>query len=109
MSRQDVVNQFAVHVGQADVAAAETEGQPLMIQTELMENGGVYVVDRGGVVDHRVAEVVGAAVGQARLESTSGNEDGVAVDVMIAADRVVDLGRVRGAAHFAGPQDDGGF
>ena len=44
LSRQDVVDYLAVHIGQADVAPAEAEGQTLVVQTELMENGGVYVV-----------------------------------------------------------------
>ena len=56
-------------VGQAVVAALELEGQPGVVDAQAVEDRGVQVVDVDRVLDDVVAEVVGLAVGDARLGS----------------------------------------
>ena len=50
------------HVGQAEVAALEAEGEPLVVDAQQVEHRGVQVVDVDHVLDGVVAELVGLAV-----------------------------------------------
>ena len=53
------MNDVAVHVGQAHVAAAEAEGQPRVVDAEQVQHRGVQVVDLDLVLDRLVAVLVG--------------------------------------------------
>ena len=64
-SRQQVADHVAGDVGEAEVAAAEAIGQPLVVDAEQVQDGGVQVVDVDRVRGDVVAEVVGRAVGDA--------------------------------------------
>ena len=57
-----VLHHLAGDVGQAEVAALEAVGQPLVVDAEQVQDRGVQVVDVDGVLDGVVAEVVGLAV-----------------------------------------------
>ena len=61
-----------VHVGQAEVAALEAVGQPLVVDAEQVQHRGVQVVDVDDVLDGVVAELVGRAVGDAALDAAAG-------------------------------------
>ena len=50
-SRQDVGDDLAVHIGEAEVAAAEAEGQAFMIQSHEVQDRGVQVMDVDFVFD----------------------------------------------------------
>ena len=65
-SRQDRRDHLPGDVGQAEVAALELVGQPGVVDPEEAEDRGVEVVDVDDVLDRRVAEFVGRAVGDAR-------------------------------------------
>ncbi len=61
------------------------------------------------VADDRVAEIVGFAVNQARLEAAAGDQGGEAVGVVGAAVGFLHLAVLAegGAAELAAPDDDG--
>ena len=67
-SCQNRSHDFAGNVGQAEVAALVAVGEPLVVDAQQVQHRGVQVVDVDEVVDGVVAELVGRAVGDARLE-----------------------------------------
>ena len=50
---------MAVHVGQAEVAALESEGEPFVVDAEQVQDRGLEVVDVDRVAGDVHAEVVG--------------------------------------------------
>ena len=56
-----------------------------MVQTEKMKDGGMEVVRCGNVLDGFESELVGAAIGCARLHACSRQPTGKAVRVVVAA------------------------
>src|SRR5260370_1740182 len=106
-SGQHLSNYVSVNVSETHVAAAETIGQPLVIETKLVQDSGMNVVNRGRILRHAVSELIRTPVRAASLESAAGEEDRVTVDVVIASHSVDDLRGVRRAAHLTGPEDDG--
>ena len=98
------MDDFAVDVGQAHVAAAEAVGESLVIDAQEVQDRGVEVVDLDLVLDGVVAVVVGGAVDGAAFDPAAGQPDGEAVGVVVAA---VGSLRHRGAAEFAAPDDQG--
>ena len=55
--REDLADDSAMNVRQAEVAAAVTEGEPLVVQTRQVKNGGVEVVHVADIVDGMNAEI----------------------------------------------------
>src|SRR5207248_287381 len=104
-SRQKVVNDFAVHVREPEVAAGVAVGEPLVVDAEHVEQRRVQVVDRNALVHGAEAEFVRGAVAGPALEAAAGHEHGEAVRVVVAAVAAFGDG---GAAELAAP-DDGGF
>ena len=45
MSRENLVHDLSVHVGQPEVTALEAVRQPLVVEAELMQDGGVQIVN----------------------------------------------------------------
>ena len=84
------------------IAAAETEGESFVVETEQMQDRGVKVVDLDGVVDGLVAVVIGGSVGHSALDATPGQPEAEAERIVVAS--VASLGE-GSAAEFAGPND----
>ena len=59
---EDVVDDVAVDVGEAVLAALEFVGEGGVVDAELVEDGGLEVVDVDAVLGDIVPEVVGGAV-----------------------------------------------
>jgi hypothetical protein len=55
-SRQKIINHFPVHIGKAIVAALVAVDEPFVVDAELVEDGGVQVVDVDAVAHDVVAE-----------------------------------------------------
>src|SRR5262245_1240887 len=85
-SRNDLLDDFAVNVGQAIIAALEAVGQLFVIETEAVQNGRLQIVNVNRPVGNAETEIVGRPVGQARLDTAASEEHGVTVRVMIAAE-----------------------
>ena len=107
LSGEDRLDDLAVHVGQAEVAALEAVGQPGVLDPQQVQDRGVEVVDLDRVLDDVVGEVVGLAVDEARLDAAAGQPDREAARVMVAA--VIRGGelalRVDRPAELAAPDD----
>ena len=113
--RNDVMDYFAVDVGQAEVAAGVAVGEFFVVEAEELEHGGVEVVDVDTVLDGLESEFVGGAVDVSAFNAASGEPGGEAVVVVIAA---VDFSCVGagsgkfdggGASEFAATKDEGVF
>ena len=105
--REEVFDDVAVDVGEAEVAAGVGVGEFFVIEAEEVEDGGVHVVHVDFVGDGVVAEVVGLAEGEAGFDAGAGEPLAEAAGVVVAAGAVA-LG-VGGAAEFAAPPDEGVF
>ena len=82
---EDSAYDLAVNVGQAMIASAVTERQLFVVDSQLVKNRRMDVVNVDGVAGHAVSKVVALAVGETPLESTARHEDGVRIHVMIAS------------------------
>ena len=91
-----------MHVRQAEVAAAEAVGQPLVVEPQQMQDGRVQVVESEDVLDRVIAILVGRTVNRAALDSTPGQPHAEAEWVMVAS---VDALHKRGSAELARPDD----
>src|SRR5271157_5255514 len=85
VSRQDSLDHLAGDIRQAVVASLMLEGQTLVVDAKQREYRGVEVMDVNRVGDDVVAERVGLAVSQTRLDSTPRGPDGEAAGMMVAA------------------------
>ncbi len=104
-SGEEFGDDFAVDVGEAEVAALEAVGEAGVIEAEEVEEGGVEVVDVDGVAGGVEAEVVGFAMGMARLHAAAGEEHGEAVGMMVATIvSTLDHGR---PTELTAPDDEG--
>ena len=65
-SREDLLYEFAMHVGEAEITAGVAVGEALVVNAEEVQDGGVDVVNIDGSFDRKVAEVVELAVAGAR-------------------------------------------
>src|SRR5579863_5393718 len=107
-SGENVVHDLTAHVGQAEVAAAVKKRQLGVIEAELVEHGGMEVMDMDGILHGFPAEIVSGSVGQTLLEAASGHHHGVA-QVVVAAATVFEAGvsvARRRAAELAADHDD---
>src|SRR5438105_1552505 len=85
VSRQQRFHHLAADVGQAEIAALETIGQPLVIEAEEVQERGLEVVDVHGIFGDVVAKIVRLAEGDAALDAAAGQPDRIATRVMVAA------------------------
>jgi hypothetical protein len=58
-------------IGEADVPARVEISQFLMIESQLVKNRGPEVVNRSGILNSVVAEVISRAINRAPLESST--------------------------------------
>ena len=96
---------MAVHVGQAKVTAIVTVGEFLVVQSQLMEDGGVQIVHVHLAFHGMVAVLVGVAMGEAGLKAAAGKPGREAIRVVVAASALVL--RVGRSTKFAAPPHDG--
>ena len=77
-------NHGTKNIGQADISAAISVGKLGVVDSHLVQDGGMNVVDREGFIDDGIAKIVGIPINHASLETASGHENGVSVDVVIS-------------------------
>ena len=75
----------AVDVGQAEVAAGVTVGQPRVVEAQAVQHRGVQVVDVDRLLDGAEAELVGRAVNVAAVDAAAGHPHREAVVIVVAA------------------------
>ena len=105
-SREDLLHEFAMHVGEAEITAGVTIGQALVVDAEEVQDGGVDVMDIDGSFDRKVAEVVELTVAGAGTQTCAGHPDGEAPGMMVAARFVAAAFGVGRAAKLSGEDDE---
>ena len=98
--RQEVVDDVAINVRQAEVAAGVAVGEPFVVEAKHMKQRGVQIVDGDAIFDARKPNSSVAPWHVAPLETAAGHEHREPVRVMIAA--VAAFGDRR-TAEFAAP------
>ena len=96
------MNHFAFHVREAEVAALETKSEAFVINPQLMQNGGVEVMNVVFLGGRTKSEFVRFAHEVAGLDAAAGEPHAEGVDVMIAPRCGALLAHWR-AAEFAAP------
>src|SRR6185436_16526470 len=84
-SRQELLHDLSVHIGQPIVAALETEREPFVVDSQQMQERRVEVVDVDAVRHDVVAEGTRLAVEGPALDAAAGHPEAEAPRVMIAA------------------------
>jgi len=77
-------NDFARDVGEAEVAALEAVGEAGVVEAEEVEQCGVKVVDVNGVFDRFEAKVVSLAKDLSALDTATGHPNAEGVGMMVA-------------------------
>src|SRR4051794_12843188 len=85
-SGEDGFHDLAMDVGQAEVPAGVAVGEPLVVESEEVQDRGVEVVHADGILDGLEPEVVGGTVDRPALDPSAGHPDAEAVVVVIAAE-----------------------
>ena len=93
-----------MHIGQAAVDAVVADGQPSVVDAQLMQDRRVDVVDLRGMVavQRFVAPLVRLAVGDSAFDATTAQPVRKNVRIVIATFAGLSAGH---AAEFGGPQD----
>src|SRR5262249_53123550 len=81
---QEILDDVAVNVGQAEVAALVAEGEPCVVDAQALQDRGVEMMDVDGGLDDVVAEVVGGAVALATVDAAAGQPHREAAAVVVA-------------------------
>src|ERR1043165_8569874 len=106
-SNKDSLYNLAMDVGQTVMPALETIGQSLVINPEAIKNRRLQIMHMNRVLDNVEGEIIGLAVGDPRLDSTTSQPDGKAFAMVIAA--IVVVGEaplaVNGTSELASPND----
>ena len=105
-SREDLLHEFAMHVGEAEITAGVAIGQALVVDAEEVKDGGVDVVNIDGSFDGEVAEVVELTVAGAGTQTRTGHPDGEAPGMMVAARFSATAFGVWCAAKLGGEDDE---
>ena len=81
---ENFLDHFAMHIGQAKVAALKRERQPGVVDTKAIQYRGVEIVHVDRLFNDVVAELVGAAVNDSRLYPATREPHAEATPVVIA-------------------------
>ena len=100
MSRQDILHDMSVDIGEAKIPAGVSVGQIFVIQSHEVKNGGVEIMDMDLIFHGREAKLVGRTVGHAALDSSAGEPNGKSMVIMIAPTSSL---RHRGATKLTSP------
>jgi hypothetical protein len=97
-----------VHVGQPEVTPLELVGQLLVIDPQQAQHRRMQIVHIDWILDDVVAEVVGAADGDARLDAAACEPHRERAGMMVAAEEFRAVARLvhRCAPELAAPHDE---
>ncbi len=82
--RQDFLDHVAVHIGQPKLAALVFEREPLVIDSQLMQNRGMQIMDVNRVFDNVVAVGIGRSMNGSAFDPAAGHPQAEASRMMIA-------------------------
>lgn len=105
-SGEQILQDVPVHVCQSAIDAILSDGQPGVIDSQQMQDGGVDIVDLSGVIaiEGFVAPFVGVSAGDATTDSTATEPVGKDIRVMVTSSGPLGGGH---ASEFCCPEDDG--
>src|SRR5262245_5935612 len=104
--RDDLWNQFTVHISQAHIAAVEPICELGVIQAQQVQDAGMYVVNRGYLLFRFKAEFIARSDRLPAFNAGSCHPDGHRARIVIATDASL---RDRHATEFAMPDDQRGI
>src|SRR5437773_3105390 len=84
MSHQNLVDNVAAHVGEADVAALVFKSEPGVVDSEAMQNRRLQVVDVDRILRDVVGVIVGVAMDDSRLDATASHPHGKAAWMVVS-------------------------
>ena len=90
-------------VGEAEAASAVRVSEPLMIDAELMEDGGVKVMDGNRIHCRAMPELIGLAAARSAFDAGAGHPDEKPVGVVIPSLAFFGDGH---ASEFTAPDDE---
>ena len=82
-SVSDLVDQFAVDVGQAAVDAVVAIREPLVIDTQQVQHGGVQIAHMHDIFHGVVAKLVGRAIGRTAFDAPAGEPHAERIRMMV--------------------------
>ena len=106
----EILYHLAMDIGEPEMPALEFEGELLVVDAELVQDGSLEVVDVDMVLGDVEADVVGGPVGLANLDAATRHPDGKGVRMMVPAPASAILHvtlEERGPAEFTTPDDQG--
>ena len=83
--RDNVFYDTSMHIRQAEITSAETVGELLVVDAELIEDRGPEIVDGERLIDGIVTEFVSGAEDGAGLEAAAGHPEAEAVGVVVTS------------------------
>ncbi len=95
-----------MNVGQTEIAALESPCELFVVKAELLQQGGVQVVDVNGIFYDAEAEFIGGAMDKAGFDASSCGPHSECIHMVIPSDGVPDFSH-RGAPELAAPDHDG--
>src|SRR6185503_19728523 len=108
-SRQNAIDQLAVNIRQAKIAALEAVGEFLVIDPKAVHHRSIEVMDVHRILGHVIAIVVGGPVTESAFHAAARHPNRIATAMMIATVIVLlDFAlRVNRAAKFTAPNYQG--
>ena len=82
---QDILDDLAVHISQAEIASLMPECQLLVINAQAMQDRGIKIMDMNRILGHVIAKIIGLAINDSRLNTATRHPLGVTTGVMIAS------------------------
>lgn len=104
-SGNEIVHDMSMHIGQTEITSIIAIGEPFVIESQLVKEGGVQVVHMHLVLHGVVSEFIGGAVTESGFEAATGQPHGETARVVVASGAIVF--RIGSAAKFTAPPDDG--
>lgn len=89
-----------MHVGQSMITTAIAECQGFMVDSHLVKNSGVNIMNIDRVLDDGVTEFIRCSIVHPSAKSAPREKDRIAIDVMVTTGTGMNLGRMRRPSHF---------
>ena len=83
-SGNDLINDFAGHIGETEIATVETIGELLVMEAHEMKDRCVQIVDADAVLNGAEAELIGCAVMNAAFHTTTCHPESESMGIVIA-------------------------
>lgn len=95
-----------MNIGEPKVAALAAESEAFVVNTKLVQDGRVKVVDMDLVLDRVIAKLIGGSVCQTRLHSTTSHPHRKAMRMVVPSPGFTHYLGNRSSTKFAAPDDE---